>query len=843
MVEDHPFDYKDFEGVIPKGNYGAGSVIIWDYGTYEPLEVAKSKADAEKILLREIKKGSVKVILYGKKLKGEFALVKLKGKEDNAWLFIKHRDKYASEADITQKDKSVVSGKKIEKLASGPHRVYTAPGERPASKSNIAIRRKPGPGKKKQKARNNGSKAGSGLKNETDFSGAPRSAIPKTIHPMLATLVDHAMDESGWTYEIKWDGYRSIALCNGSAVRLISRNDKSFDDKFYPVHDALVRLDLQAVFDGEITVLKPSGSASFGALQNWRSEADGELAYFVFDLLWMNGHNLMGWPLSRRRELLRTILPAEGLIRESSVFETSADEFLKAAKKLGLEGIMAKKEDSTYQPGERSRDWLKIKVQIRHEVVIGGFTKNDDSPKLFSSLLVGVYNKGKLEYTGKIGTGFNRNMQKQMMLQFKPLFTKDPPFNAIPDINKPSRFRPDPPHAEAQWLKPKLVCEVSYTEITSDGLMRHPSFEGMREDKKPRDVLKEKKVKVEKVMHPGNAKANSKKLTMKTKTKNAAHETIKLIPARKSERNTLLNPSEETQVKKIQNKELKFSNLSKIFWPKEKYTKRDLINYYYQVAPYILPYLVNRPQSLNRFPNGITGKSFYQKDITGKAPSWIKMFPYTTGEGGEKNFLVVEDEASLLWMANLGAIEMNPWNSSIKKPDYPDWSIIDIDPSEKNGFDQVIVVAQKAKEILDDMEIPAYCKTSGATGMHIYIPLGAKYDYSQSQLLARIIATAVNKELPDFTSIERLTGKRRGKIYVDFLQNRPQATLASPYCVRPKPGATVSMPLHWDEVKKGLKVSDFTIKNAMERIRQNGDLFKPVLGKGVDISKIVKSSG
>ena len=328
-----------------------------------------------------------------------------------------------------------------------------------------------------------------------------------------------------------------------------------------------------------------------------------------------------------------------------------------------------------------------------------------------------------------------------------------------------------------------------------------------------------------------------------TEKQKAQHvETIRLIPAGKSERNTLLNPSEETQVKKIQNKELKFSNLSKIFWPKEKYTKRDLINYYYQVAPYILPYLVNRPQSLNRFPNGITGKSFYQKDITGKAPSWIKMFPYTTGEGEDKNFLVVEDEASLLWMANLGAIEMNPWNSSIKKPDYPDWSIIDIDPSEKNGFDQVIVVAQKAKEILDDMKIPAYCKTSGATGMHIYIPLGAKYDYSQSQLLARIIATAVNKELPDFTSIERLTGKRRGKIYVDFLQNRPQATLASPYCVRPKPGATVSMPLHWDEVKKGLKVSDFTIKNAMDRIRHNGDLFKPVLGKGVDISKIVKST-
>jgi bifunctional non-homologous end joining protein LigD len=838
MVEDHPFDYRDFEGIIPKGNYGAGSVIVWDYGTYEPLQVAKNKADAERILLKELEQGSLKFRLYGQKLKGEFALVKLKGKEDNAWLMIKHRDSYASEKDITEKDRSVISGKKIEKIATAPHHVYGKKGLQPAEpkvkNSASKTQQKNAPLKKKLESGT--------LKNDSkgkpDFRGATKSAMPKNVSPMLATLVDHAMDEPGWRYEIKWDGYRALAYCNGKEVGIFSRNNKSFDEKFYPIHRALIELNLKAVLDGEIAVLNPSGLTNFNALQNWRSEADGELAYYVFDLLWLNGYNLMTMPLYRRRELMQSIFSATGVIRQSSRFEASAKDFLAAAKKLGLEGIIAKKDDSTYQPGQRSRDWLKIKIQNRHEVVIGGFTRNQDSPKEFSSLLVGVYNNGILEYTGKIGTGFNQKQQKEMMARFRTLYTNKVPFDTIPDVNKPSRFRPDPPHATAQWLKPELVCEVSYTEITGDGLMRHPSFEGMREDKKAKEVIKEKKAKVEQVMGRENVERKSKKSAMKS-TKD---ETAILDPVEKTDRKSLLNPSEETQVKTINKKELKFSNLSKIYWPKEKYTKRDMLNYYYQVAPYILPYLVDRPQSLNRYPNGIGGKSFYQKDVTGKAPSWVKTFPYTTGEGEHKNFLVVEDEASLLWMANLGAIEMNPWSSSIKKPDNPDWSIVDIDPSDKNNFDQVVSVAQKTKEILDEMKITAYCKTSGATGMHIYIPLGAKYEYTQSQLLARIIATAVHKALPDLTSIERLTGKRRGKIYMDFLQNRPQATLAAPYCVRPKPGATVSMPLEWDEVEKGLRPADFTIRNAMDRINKRGDIFKPVLGKGIDIKKFIKQN-
>ncbi|HEX9512279.1 MAG TPA: DNA ligase D [Puia sp.] len=623
---------------------------------------------------------------------------------------------------------------------------------------------------------------------------------------MLATLVDKPFDEPGWLYEIKWDGYRTIALCNKSKLELLSRNNKSFNEKFYAIYDAVKALGLQAVLDGEIVVLKDSGASSFGALQNWRSEADGDLVYYVFDLLWLNGRDLTQLPLFRRRELLRQILPQEGPIRESENFETSATDFLKAAAKMGLEGIIAKKADSTYHPGERSRDWLKIKVNKRHEVVIGGFTRNDDSPKAFSSLLVGVFERGNLLYTGKIGTGFSDKLQKEMMVRFKPLITDKSPFTTLPDVNKPSRFRSDPPHASATWLKPRLVCEVSYAEITQDGVMRHPSFEGMREDKAAKDVHAEKAKPTEEVV---------------------------------GDRKTLLNPSDETQVRKVNGHELKFGNLSKVFWPKEGTTKRDLLNYYYQVAPYILPYLKDRPQSLNRYPNGITGKSFYQKDVTNKAPDWITQFPYHTNEGKDKNFLVVEDEASLLWMANLGVIEMNPWNSTIHKPDNPDWCIIDLDPTEKNTFNQVIETALMTRQVLADWKVTGYCKTSGSTGLHIYIPMGAKYTYDQCQLFGKMVASRVHHELSGFTSIERMTHKRRGKIYVDYLQNRPKATLAAPYSVRPKPGATVSMPLHWEEVKKGLKMKDFTLQNAMARIKSEGDIFQPVLKKGIDLKKIL----
>lgn len=309
----------------------------------------------------------------------------------------------------------------------------------------------------------------------------------------------------------------------------------------------------------------------------------------------------------------------------------------------------------------------------------------------------------------------------------------------------------------------------------------------------------------------------------------------------KKNRKTLLEPGEDTQVKKINGHEIKFTNLGKLYWPKDKFSKRDLLNYYYQAAPFILPYLKNRPQSLNRFPNGINGMSFYQKDVKGKVPDWISTFAYRPeDEDRDKEFLVASDEASLLYMASLGCIEMNPWSSTIQKPDNPDWCIIDLDP-DKNPFDKVVETAIAVHRVLVNMGLDSCCKTSGSTGMHIYIPLGAKYSYEESKEFARIIVTRVHEEIPEFTSIERLTSKRKGKIYLDFLQNRPQATLAAPYSVRPKPGATVSMPLHWLEIKKGLRMQDFNMKNAIQRITKEGDLFSPVLGKGINMKKAIKA--
>ncbi|WP_247654976.1 DNA ligase D [Chitinophaga varians] len=658
-------------------------------------------------------------------------------------------------------------------------------------------------------------------------SGKQTMPKPGNTTPMLATLAATATDEPGWLYEIKWDGYRALAFLEKGQVELRSRNNKSFNEKYYPVHQALQQWKVNAVVDGEIVVINEEGYTIFSQLQDWRSEADGQLVYYLFDILWLNGKDLTSLPLMQRKKLLQQLMPVNNnILRFSEGFVTDGTDFFEQAKKLKLEGIMAKKTDSHYHPGVRTREWLKIKTSNRQEVVIGGYTKNEGSSKPFSSLLVGVYENGKLQYTGKIGTGFSLAQQQEMMKQFTSLETKKSPFAVIPDVNKPSRFRPNPPQAAAVWLKPKLICEVSFREMTSDGVMRHPSFEGMREDKTPTQVTTEKPVKIKTT----NAKAPTKKAAAKSTTLKKA-----LKPAAAKVRQTLLNPGEETQVRTINGHALKFTNLSKIYWPGEKITKRDMINYYYQMAPFIVPYIKDRPQSLNRFPNGINGESFYQKDVSGKAPDWVPTFPYhSSDEPREKEYLVGENEATLLYMASLGCIEINPWSSRLRKPENPDWCIIDLDP-DKTTFDQVIEAAQVTHEILDAAGIPGYCKTSGSTGLHIYIPLGAKYTYEQSKEFGRIIARLVHGRLPETTSIERATNRRKRKMYIDFLQNRPQATVAAPYSLRPKPGATVSMPLHWEEVKKGLTMKDFTIYNAVARVREQGDIFKPVLGKGINM--------
>jgi len=835
MVEDHPFDYRNFEGIIPQGEYGGGTVIVWDEGTYEPIEEIKGKKAQEKHLLEQLKSGSLKIKLHGEKLEGEYALVKTHGMGENGWLLIKHNDKFASTKDITKEDKSVLTGKTIDSMEKSSEKVWQHDHEEAVEEPKKGSKKKVQAERISEVVDPAGQAEALVSSDEIDvkelIKSAPKVAIPENIQPMKATLVDEPFDDPDWLYEVKWDGYRAIATINKGEVNLISRNNKTFNDKFYSIYKLLQKWKINAVLDGEILVLNDKGVSDFGALQNWRSEADGELVFYVFDILWYEGKNLMGLPLNQRQAILKEILPTDNdHIRQSKVFNASGIDFFNAAERMGLEGIIAKKASSTYTSDLRSREWLKIKVHQRQEVIIAGFTKNAGTSKSFSALVLGVYDGGILRYVGKVGTGFSDKLQKEMMAQFEPLIIDKSPFDVEPDVDKPSRFRPKRMGAKPTWLKPELVCEVAFAEVTSDGVFRQASFKGMRIDKKAKDVVLEM---------PKNTNQTVEEVD--NKPAKDTHKDV-VMPPKDKDRKTLLNPTDETQVRKICGHDLKFTHLSKVYWPEDNVTKRDMFNYYYQVAEYILPYLKDRPMSLNRFPNGIHGSSFYQKDVTGKAPDWVtKTFPYITSEGEHKEYLVGSDESYLLWMASLGCIEMNPWFSRVQSPDNPDYCVIDLDP-DKNTFDQVIEAAQEVKKVLDAIDVPSYPKTSGSTGMHIYIPLSGKYTYDQSQMFAKIIVQLVHKQIPDYTSLERMVSNRKGKMYLDFLQNRPGATIAGPYSLRPKVGATVSMPLNWDEVKPGLTMKDFTIFNSIDRLKETGDLFKGVLGKGIDLEKTIKKA-
>ena len=827
MVEDHPFVYLNFEGIIQEGEYGGGTVIVWDEGTYEPIEPIKGKKAQEKALLKQLASGQLKIKLHGEKLNGEFALVKTHGLGENAWLMIKHKDEFATGEDITKKDQSVLSGKTIETMEKTSEKVWQHGHE-----EDVAPDR--------ELAEEVSTTAPETTKADITkiLKSAPKSKVPANIKPMKATLVDEPFDEPGWLFEVKWDGYRALAnLSKKDGVQLISRNNLPFE-KYYPINDALKNWNMDAVLDGELLVLNEKGISDFGAMQNWRSEADGNLVFYIFDILWYEGKNLMGFPLSERQAVLQSILPTDNdHIRQSKVFDANGIDFFHVAERMGLEGIIAKKADSTYTSDLRSREWLKIKVQRRQEVVIAGFTKNEGTGKYFSALVLGVYKNGELQFVGKVGTGFSDKLQKEMMAQFEPLITKKSPFDYKVDVDKPTRFRPKRMGAKPTWLKPELVCEVQFAEVTSDGVFRQASFKGMRNDKKAHDVVLETPADTEETV----AEADIATGPTKAKSTKSEKNELKLEPVKSTERKTLLNPTEDTQVKTLCGHQLKFNHVTKLYRPEDKVTKGDMLNYYYKVGELIMPYLKDRPMSLNRFPGGIHSESFYQKNVTDKAPDWAKTFHHVTDEGKETNYLVGTDEASLLWMNSLGCIEINPWFSRVQTPDNPDYCVIDLDP-DKHTYDQVVEAARITNEILDAINVPSYPKTSGSTGMHIYIPLAGKYTYQQSQLFANIVVKLVHKQIPDYTSLERSIAARKGKMYLDFLQNRPGATIAGPYSLRPKPGATVSTPLSWDEVKPGLTIQHFNIRNAIDRFKETGDLFKGILGEGIDLERTIKKA-
>lgn len=735
QVEDHPYEYRKFEGTIPEGNYGAGNVIIWDEGTYEPYH---DGPDDEATLRKQLQNGHLTFMMHGKKLNGEFALIKMHGQDEDAWLLIKKGDEFASTEDITKQHASVKSGRQVDDLG------------------------------------------GADIK-ET-LKESPKKAQPWPVKPMLCTLIDKPFSKEGWLFEIKWDGYRAIASKDSDKVELYSRANNDFKEHYPAVAEALRTLKHDVILDGEIMVMDEEGVPHFEALQNWRRDPKGNLYYYAFDILWCDGHDLRDLPLVDRKKILREVIPANEIIRYSDHIETEGTKLFEEMRKKGLEGIVAKKADSSYRENNRGEAWLKIKTQLRQEVVIGGFTEPRKGRKYLGALIVGVYEGDQLLYTGHSGGGIPDNQRKLLREKLEKLERKSSPFTTEPK-----------PNAPVHWVKPELIVEMSFSEWTNDGRMRHPVFEGMRPDKKPSQVHRER---------PKQPKAIVKE-------------------------------------EGIMKGKVAFTHLDKVFFPKHKYTKGDILEYYESVADYILPYLKDRPLSLLRQPNGITGEGFFQKNME-HLPEWVPSTDiFSESNNKDLHWIVGGKIDTLRYIVQLGSIEVNPWNARVKNLDKPDWAVIDLDP-EGVTFKDVITVARTVKDVCDEWNITAYPKTSGKTGIHIFIPLGANYTHEQAKNFAHLIVIEVNKRQPNLTSLERMPEKRPNRIYLDFLQNREGQTLAAPYSLRPTPDASVSAPLHWDEITPSLKPSDFTIKNIGKRLEEVGDLWKPVLEKGVDIKKIIQ---
>ena len=649
---------------------------------------------------------------------------------------------------------------------------------------------------------------------------------------MLSTLVDEPFSNENWLYEIKWDGYRALAYMDKHHFELLSRNNLSFAEKYDPVTESLKALKMNAVLDGEIVAVDEKGLANFQLLQNWQTTRQGSLRYYVFDIIWLDGYNLSALPLIERKRIIQALIPADDpVVKYSDHVLRDGEQFFKIALKGGLEGIMAKKIASKYEAGNRGDTWLKIKVSQRQEVIIAGYTEPRRSRKFFGSLLLGVYKDDELIYVGHTGSGFNAKSLSQIHKKLQPLITKEPPFKNPPKTNMP-----------ATWVKPKLVCEIKFTEWTKDLQARHPIFMGLREDKNPKDITIENSKQMAGIIkNKSSKKGATKKATAAPAKKKLNSETIK-GESKKIKPVAVFDVANGVdQQMTINKKQLKFTNLNKLYWKKEGITKGDMLNYYAQIAPYILPYMKDRPQSLHRHPDGINGMSFFQKDIRGKVADWIPRHESFSESNNETiEYMVCNDEATLLYMANLGCIEMHPWHSRTQKPDNPDYCLIDLDPDKSNTYEQVMESAHLVKQLLDDVGADCYPKTSGSTGLHIYIPLGAKYSYDQSKQLAELIVTIVNGELPNTTSVLRNPEKRKGKIYLDFLQNRESQTVAAPYSLRPKPNAPVSTPLDWSEVKKGLTSSTYTMHTIFDRLKKTGDIFYPVLGKGINLQSVLK---
>jgi bifunctional non-homologous end joining protein LigD len=778
QTEDHPMSYNDFEGRIPDREYGAGDVLIWDRGTYETVPPAQQRAMMEK--------GHLHVRFAGEKLVGDWHLIRTgrSGGDDGAggsgkaqWLMFKAKDAEANPAFdvVAERPESVVSGRQATR---GPLRVGAS------------------------------------------TSGASAASLLTAVgEPALATASGTISNAADWLFEIKYDGYRVLACKAGSEVKMYTRRSNDWTDRFRPIADAVRRLVArECVVDGEACVLDESGRPSFAALQVWLGggKAAG-IAYIAFDLLWLDGRDLRSEPIETRRELLQNLVEGHGApLSLSRAVEGNLQDLLKAAKKAGLEGLVAKRKGSTYVGGRFSQ-WLKLRFDLRQDCAVVGWSPLSGAPRSVGALLLAVVDDGKLVFAGRVGTGFDNKTRTSLAKQLASSTRDTAPAERAPRIK------------DAHWVEPSLVCEVAFTEWTRDGSMRHPRYLGLRLDKAPLDTLRERargaKIEPSAAASPVSAPPVSAAERPPTRPSEAERP-----PARPS--------AVDDRAPKRSRSTPKLANPAKVLFPRNGITKRDIWDYYTAVAPAMLPHLAGRPLTLQRYPDGIDGEEWYQQNVPVKAPDFVQLVDVGPRHGAKQR-IVCNDVETLQWLANLAALTIHQWcchvtpeartraaiDEELSKPDYV---VLDLDPGD-GPWSHLVEVARHVRRLLEALHLESAVKTSGKRGVHVVVPIAHGPSHDQATGFAEQVARAVAKVLPGVATVERMKEKRQGKLYVDYGQNGEGRTIVSPYTIRARDGAVVSTPITWDELDEKLDPTVFTIGTVLTRLDKHGDLFAGAL--------------
>ncbi|MGH9736019.1 MAG: DNA ligase D [Candidatus Acidiferrales bacterium] len=832
QTEDHPLEYGSFHGTIPAGHYGAGEVKIWDEGHFQP-EGVMSASD-------QLKRGELKFVLDGQKLRGSFVLVRLRNRDSSKpeWLLIKHKD-------------ALTRGYRDQVARTGP------------ASPNIISTTQSKPQNAQHQSRPEISSARSAVRAKSRIkmpTSAQPSGMPHFIRPALATLTDHAFSNPEWLFEIKWDGVRTLTAVRDGKVQMWSRSERDITREYPEMGDIAKNVDAhEAWLDGEIVTLDRDGRSDFQKLQlrfgvqkpPLKLIEQVPVVYYVFDLLYLDGHDLRNVPLLERKDLLRQVLRDDNRLRYSDHVAENGSGLFNVATARHLEGIVAKEMSSPY-PSGRSSKWLKIKLEKDLDAVVGGWTDPRGAREYFGALLLGLYEGEKFEFIGGVGSGFSAEVQEHLWSQLQNLRISECPF-----ANEPAT------REQAYWTKPELVARVHFSNWTSDRHLRQPRYVGLQEDHDPQSCTFEDQANVSNEKGSAAKAPRGKKPGTDDGQKTRRKSNSRTVgnakrQSRAPEHPTTEAPSTEEQIQKeltsgtsdninveLDGRQLHFTNLNKVYFPKDGYRKRDLLAHYLWAAPMILPFLKDRPLVLRRYPNGIEEKAFFQKDAARGTPDWVKTVAIASDSADRSvNYFIANDRPTLLYLTNLGCIDHNPWSSCYDDQDHPDYIFFDLDPSEGTSFETVIKFGRLLLKTLDNFNIKAFAKTSGATGFHIFIPIEPRYTFEQARLFVRAIGNVVTRKHPGVLTFERTVNKRRrDSIYLDAHQNSRGQSLACAYSVRAFQHAPVSAPVRADELTSALAADQCNLKTIRARVEKVGDLWAKFWKSRQRLETLFKQAG